>query len=186
MKASRHRLAVLLLLAASAARAADPPDLAPRGMGLLDDPRYAPAQRVADPRAAGLLRAPARSVLPAKWDARDLGWVSPAKDQQQTGSCWAFAAFATIETQLLRTGRGLHDLSERNLVNLHGWSEMDGETGGLHSMAEAYLLRWAGPVAESNDVFGVVAKTSDWTHDSPQLPPVVHVQHLRVTPLLRV
>jgi len=87
MKAPRHRLAVLLLLAPLAcAASADPPDLAPRGLGLLDDPRAAPAQRVADPRAAGLLRAPARSVLPAKWDARDLGWVSPAKDQQATGS----------------------------------------------------------------------------------------------------
>ena len=133
MKRLVLRLSVAAALAYVAGAAANPPDLAPRGTGLLDDPRYAPAQRVADPRASGLRRAPARTALPAKWDARDEGWVSPAKDQQQTGSCWAFAPLATIETQLLRTGRGLHDLSERNLVNLHGWSEMDGETGGLHS-----------------------------------------------------
>ena len=128
------RLSIAAALAYVAGAAANPPDLAPRGLGLLDDPRAAPAQRVADPRAAGLRRAPARTVLPAKWDARDEGWVSPAKDQQQTGSCWAFAALATIETQLLRTGRGLYDLSERNLVNLNGWTGLNGETGGLHSM----------------------------------------------------
>ena len=178
MKRLVLRLSFVAALACGAGAFADPPDLPSRGLGLLDDPRAAPAQRVADPRAAGLLRAPARSVLPAKWDARDLGWVSPAKDQQQTGSCWAFAALATIETQLLRTGRGLYDLSERNLVNLHGWTGLNGETGGLHSMAEAYLLRWAGPVAESNDLFGVIAKTSDWTRDSPQLAPVVRVRDI--------
>lgn len=156
---------------------------APHETGLLEPLKgTAPAQRVDDPRAAsGRLRAPARTVLPAKWDARDWGWVSPAKNQQATGSCWAFSALATIETQLLRTGRGLHDLSERNLVNLHGWTDMAGESGGFYKMTEAYLLRWAGPVAESNDVFGVVSKTSDWTHDSPQLPPVVHIQNIAWT-----
>ena len=175
MKRLVLRLSFVAALACGASAFADPPDLAPRGLGLLEDPRYAPAQRVADPRAAGLRRAPARTALPAKWDARDQGWVSPAKNQQATGTCWAFAPLATIETQLLRTGRGLYDLSERNMVNLHGWSEMDGEYGGVDDMAAAYLLRWAGPVAESNDVFGVVAQKSDWTHDSPQLPPVVRV-----------
>ena len=172
------RLVLRLSFAAALACGAnaDTPPGAPHMTGLLEPPKgYAPAQRVDDPRSAGRRRAPVRTVLPAKWDARDQGWVSPAKNQQATGSCWAFSALATIETQLLKAGRGPNDLSERNLVNLHGWTELTGETGGLHSMAEAYLLRWAGPVAESNDVFGVVARTSDWTHDSPQLPPAVRV-----------
>ena len=176
MKRLVLRLSFVAALACGTGAFADPPDLAPRGTGLLDDPRAAPAQRVADPRAAGLRRAPARTALPAKWDARDQGWVSPAKNQQQTSSCWAFAPLATLETQLLRTGRGLHDLSERNMVNLHGWSELPGETGGVDDMPAAYLLRWAGPVAESNDVFGVVARVEDWSHDSPTLPPILQVR----------
>jgi C1A family cysteine protease len=178
---SRSLLPVLLLVAASAAKAQDSssPDLAPRGLGLLEPPRgYAPARRVPDPRAAGLLRAPAPTDLPAKWDARDLGWVTPAKNQEPTAACWAFAPIATIETQLLRTGRGLHDLSERNLINLHGWSDMDGIYGGFDDMPPAYLLRWAGPVAESNDVFGVVERKEDWTHDSPRLPPILQIRDI--------
>ena len=182
MKRLVLRLSFAAALACGASAFADPPDLAPRGLGLLEPPRgYAPAQRVPDPRAAGLLRAPAPTDLPAKWDARDEGWVSPAKNQAPTGSCWAFAPLATIETQLLKAGRGLHDLSERNLVNLHGWTDMPGENGGYHMMAEAYLLRWAGPVAESNDVFGVVERREDWTHDSPQLPPVLRIQNIAWT-----
>jgi C1A family cysteine protease len=174
-------LLAILLLAASAAKAQDTssPDPAPRGLGLLEPTKgRAPAQRVADPRAAGLLRAPAPTDLPAKWDARDEGWVSPAKDQEPTGACWAFASLASLETQLLRTGRGLHDFSERNMINLHGWTELDGEYGGADELAAAYLLRWTGPVAESNDVFGVVQRLADWTHESPSLPPVIQVRDI--------
>ena len=50
MKRLVLRLSVAAALAYGAGAAANPPDLAPRGTGLLDDPRAAPAQRVADPR----------------------------------------------------------------------------------------------------------------------------------------
>jgi hypothetical protein len=55
---------------------------------------------------------------------------------------------------------------------------MDGIYGGFDDMPPAYLLRWAGPVAESNDVFGVVERKEDWTHDSPRLPPILQIRDI--------
>lgn len=41
-------------------------------------------------------------TLPEKFDLRDLGVVSPAKDQGKIGSCWTFAAMGSTETVLAR------------------------------------------------------------------------------------
>ena len=38
------------------------------------------------------------------------------KDQEETGSCWAYAACSFFESELLRTNKGDHDLSEAFLV----------------------------------------------------------------------
>ncbi len=34
------------------------------------------------------------------------------KNQQQTGTCWSFAASSLLESELMRAGKGTHDLSE--------------------------------------------------------------------------
>ena len=67
------------------------------------------------------------------------------------GTCWTFAANAVIETQLLRTGRGEWDLSEKNMALLSGFKG-DWNSGGNNDMAAAHLLRWSGAVMETNDV----------------------------------
>jgi hypothetical protein len=46
-----------------------------------------------------------------------MGDVTPVKNQLSCSCCWAFAATATIESQLLIKGAGAHDLSEQDLVN---------------------------------------------------------------------
>ena len=81
--------------------------------------------------------------LPASWDSRDKGWVTSVKDQGPLYTCWTFAANAVIETQLLRTGRGEWDLSEKNMTLLCGF-DGDWNLGGNNDMAAAYLLRWGG------------------------------------------
>jgi C1A family cysteine protease len=126
------------------------------------------------PKAAKrTLRLGAKSAdLPSKWDSRDHGWVSSVKNQGSVGACWSFSACAVIETQLLKAGRGEWNLSEKNMVNLHGF-ELGPDDGGDNYLALAYLLRWAGAVAETNDVY---ARTlSAWT-PSPRLAPALRVQ----------
>lgn len=42
--------------------------------------------------------------------------TTPVKDQYRTGTCWSFSGVAFIETELLRMGKGEHDLSEMYFV----------------------------------------------------------------------
>ena len=42
--------------------------------------------------------------------------VTSVKDQHRTGTCWSYAATSFIESELLRTGQGEHDLSEMFFV----------------------------------------------------------------------
>ncbi len=132
--------------------------------------------------------------LPSSWDSRDQGWVTPVKDQNPLGTCWTFAANAVIETQLLRTGRGTWDLSEKNMVLLCGF-EGDWNSGGNNDMAAAHLLRWGGAVLETNDVYftngegsygknEVASAKREWETIRPSVPldPTFHIQHVILVP----
>lgn len=147
----------------------------PRATGYIPSPRGSAVRRIADPRPAARLRGTAKNNLPATWDSRDHGWITPVKDQGDIGACWAFGSCATLETQLLKSGRGEWDFSEKNMANLHGWSELGYDDGGFYEMAAGYLLRWTGAVAETNDVYATT--TNAWT-SSPTLAPVLHVQNI--------
>ncbi|PRW56392.1 papain-like cysteine protease C1 [Chlorella sorokiniana] len=57
-------------------------------------------------------------TVPAKWDWRALGKVTPVKNQGSCGSCWAFAAVAALESKALITGTKFSgDLSEQQMVD---------------------------------------------------------------------
>jgi C1A family cysteine protease len=60
------------------------------------------------------LDASAPSALPARFDWRETGKVSPVKDQGACGACTAFASIAAFESRLLIDGAGLWDFSENN------------------------------------------------------------------------
>ena len=167
-RATSVLFAVLALAAAAGER---------RATGLILPPRASSARRAALPGKPGL-RLAAADPLPASWDSRDHGWVTPVKDQGGLGTCWAFASCAAMETQLLKSGRGEFDLSEKNMANLSGY-EQSVDAGGNFDMAAAYLLRWGGAVMETNDVYASTAAT--WT-GSPALAPAVHVQNLVLVP----
>ena len=98
------------------------------------------------------------------------------KDQAPWGTCWTFAAFATLETQLLKSGRGEWDFSEKNMASLNGF-DVYFNNGGCYDMASAYLLRWGGAVMESNDVYRT--DISAWNaNPSVPLNPAMHVQNV--------
>ncbi len=42
--------------------------------------------------------------------------TTPVKDQNKSGTCWAFSGISTLEDDLLRRGKGEHDLSEMFVV----------------------------------------------------------------------
>lgn len=42
--------------------------------------------------------------------------ITPIKDQNQSGTCWAYSSYGFLEAELLRMGKGEHDLCESYLV----------------------------------------------------------------------
>ena len=57
------------------------------------------------------------TAIPTSFDWRTQNIVTPVKNQQQCGSCWAFAATATIESLWAKRTSQMIDLSEQDLLN---------------------------------------------------------------------
>lgn len=118
-----------------------------------------------------------RGTIPISWDSRSDGIISAVKNQNPYGTCWAHATIACLETTLLKNENREYDLSENNMVVRHGfyYDPTDGkfDFGGNGWKSSAYLLRWDGPLLETQDPYpndnaGIV------------LPPAKHVQNVRV------
>ncbi|MDQ1253774.1 MAG: hypothetical protein QG646_2963 [Euryarchaeota archaeon] len=98
------------------------------------------------------------SYLPAAYDLRKEGKITSAKNQKQSGCCWAFASLASLESYLLGVEGVTYDFSENNMKNLLSENYADGFDlapceGGNAFLALAYLSRWSGPVNESEDLY---------------------------------
>ena len=119
--------------------------------------------------------------LPSHYDLRDYGLVTPVKDQGSSGSCWAFSTLAALESYLLKYENFSYDFSENNMKNLMGYYGLNGtdwSDGGNHYMSLAYLLRWNGPINESEDPF------DDTSHSSKSnLKPTKLVEDILYLPL---
>ena len=119
--------------------------------------------------------------LPSRYDLRDYGFITPVKDQGGSGSCWAFATLAAMESYLLKYENITYDFSENNMKNLMGYYGLNGtdwSDGGNHFMSLAYLLRWSGPVNETQDPFDDSSHTS-----KTNLNLTKHVQDVLYIPL---
>jgi C1A family cysteine protease len=91
-------------------------------------------------------------TLPATFDLRTVGGVTPVKDQGSCGSCWAFAVYGSLES-FLKYQNNAHktwSFSEADMNQYHGFDLRECQ-GGNFDMATAYLARWGGPV-NSTDV----------------------------------
>ena len=114
-------------------------------------------------------------TLPEYYNLADDGYVTPVKNQQNSGNCWAFAELAALESCILKSSGESLDLSEENMKNLiamfsdYGWNVYTNE-GGIYEMGLGYLTSWLGPVLEENDEF------DDFSVLSPHLNSIMHVQ----------
>lgn len=82
----------------------------------------------------------ARTLLARRFDAREMGWVTPARYQGLCGSCWAFASVAAFETNYLKTTGGfadILDLSEQQVLSCTGYFASCG--GGRVHIALGYI-----------------------------------------------
>lgn len=83
--------------------------------------------------------------------------ATPVQDQNNTGTCWSFSALSYFESELLRMGKGTHNLSEMfvvrqsyidkadKYVRMHGKSNF-GQGGGFWDIP--YVLKNYGIVPE--------------------------------------
>jgi bleomycin hydrolase len=83
--------------------------------------------------------------------------TTPVRDQCKTATCWSFSTLSMLESELLRTGKGKHDLSEMylvrwgyvekaiNYIRMNGKANFD-QGGEAHDIP--YLIKKYGIVPE--------------------------------------
>jgi cathepsin L len=90
-------------------------------------------------------------ALPPKWNWNTLGAVTPIKNQEQCGSCWAFSTTGSTEgCHFLSKAKKLVSLSEQNLVDCSGNEGNQGCDGGLMTQAMQYIISNNGIDTESS------------------------------------
>jgi C1A family cysteine protease len=106
-------------------------------------------------------------VFPRTFDLRELGALTPVRDQNPYGTCWAFASLASLESTFLKAGKGAFDFSEWHLAYFAYVDEEPAlpaftaiapgfgsdpifDQGGSVFQSAALLARWTGAVAESD------------------------------------
>ena len=123
------------------------------------------------------------AVLPSRYDLREHNLVTAVHDQGQYGTCWAFGAFASLESTLKKESGTAHDFSEWHLAyfayedysaSLPAFSMYEiapGEDpifdqGGDIWKATAILARWTGAVSESERPY---SSAKPWSESSRPL-----------------
>jgi C1A family cysteine protease len=123
---------------------------------------------------SALVQSRQRLGLPSSYDLRDGGKLTFVRDQGGCGSCWAFATYGSLESNLL-PGEA-EDFSENHLKNTHGF-DWDFCDGGNAYISAAYLSRWSGPVEENDDPYNPLSGVSP-----PGVLPAKHIQEILIIP----
>jgi C1A family cysteine protease len=82
---------------------------------------------------------------PLSYDAMELGYVTPVKNQGECGSCWIFGATADFESDVAKGESTLLDFSEQEVGDCNVWSRVGGYDfcdGGNSFMTTNYFTKY--------------------------------------------
>jgi len=118
----------------------------------------------------------ASTPLPTSYDLRTLNKVTPVKNQGHSATCWIYATYGSLESNLM-PGQN-YNFSEQNMKNLLSDNYTNGfdrrsNGGGNYLMTSAYLTSWIGPIKNISDPW------NPKQYNSPtDLPIQTHVQNI--------
>ena len=107
------------------------------------------------------------SILPTKFDLRDIGWITPVRDQGEMGSCWTFGALDALESAFVKNTGISYYFSENNLQDvmlIYSRYGVAMAEGGWQNDAGAYIMNWFGVFSQEYDTYDELGKISPLIH----------------------
>ncbi len=105
-------------------------------------------------------------------------YLTNVKNQGNSGTCWTFATYGSIESYLLKNNIGNYDFSEQNLATCHGF-DWGPDDGGNIDISTSYLSRHLGPINEIDDPYTEPDNSETCTEN---LTPQLFIENARYLP----